>query len=281
MRAFVSLTLLMAMASLTRAEHAVAQPPTAAETAPSPSASELALARETFESGLRFAREGHWPEAREAFSQAYALSRRPPILINLASAQSETGALVEAGESYRRYLREATGRDARHKEAAEQALQELELRLPRARITVSGLLDTDEVRLDDRALPRAALDSALPLNPGEHLLIVRSGTVLLGQQAFSLREGQGQDVYLALSRPDINVNVVPNEHETDDDRRVLGELQGDPVTEISDGSPWWQSPILWVGVGLAVAGGVTAALVLSTQPGAQPYQGDLGTVGFR
>jgi hypothetical protein len=54
--------------------------------------------------GLRAAKDKNWEVARERFEQSYALDPRPLTLFNLAVAQEHTSRLVDARESYARFL---------------------------------------------------------------------------------------------------------------------------------------------------------------------------------
>src|SRR5262245_47720435 len=117
--------------------------------APSPLPSEVELSREQVRRGVEAARSGRWDEAREAFSRAYRLAPRPLTLLNLAGAQSQTGQLMEAAASYRRFLREAVGPTwGPHRETAQGALVQVERRIPHVRLRVRGLAADDAVTMD-------------------------------------------------------------------------------------------------------------------------------------
>src|SRR4051794_32606537 len=75
------------------------QTPTASEASPT----ETALARELVQRGVDAIHARRWEEARDDFSRAYQIIPRPEILLNLATAQAQTGHLVEAAESYRAF----------------------------------------------------------------------------------------------------------------------------------------------------------------------------------
>src|SRR5690242_3038686 len=123
-----------------------------------PSASEVALAREQFRRGLEAARDSRWEEARESFQRSYDLAPRPITLLNLGGAMVQTGMLVEGAEAYRRFLREVhTGRPARERPAAEQALAALEGRIAYLQIQVSNMAEGDAIAIDGEDVPTAAL----------------------------------------------------------------------------------------------------------------------------
>ena len=111
------------------------------------SASETAAARGLFEQGLAAATEHDWPQALALFERSYALAPRASTLLNIAGAQSESGQLVQASESYRRVVAEAgaTQRDVRIREQAQTALGQLLPRLARVTLRIADLGASDSL----------------------------------------------------------------------------------------------------------------------------------------
>jgi hypothetical protein len=160
-----------------------------AETNRSPG--QIALAREQFKLGVAAAKERRWEDAWRAFSRAYELTPRPVILLNLAGAEVQTGRLVAAAESYRRFLREAVEpEETRHRDNAEKLLLQLEQRIPRVEIGVEGLLPNDQIWIGEDSVSHAALGAALPVNPGTHILRVERGGRTVDQVELEVREGE-------------------------------------------------------------------------------------------
>lgn len=222
------------------------------------SANETALARRFFRAGIQAARSRSWDEAREAFQRSYDLSPRPVTLLNLAAAQAESGRLVEASESYRRFLHDVT--QGRHSRAAEQALAGLEPRIPHLDITIAGLTDDHVIRLDGDELSHAALGSALPVDPGRHELMVVAPDGDATHETVSV--GEGDRASVRLRAPMVRLPVAPPPNDDDDEGGI---------------SPW-----VWVGAGAAA---VTAAVVLivvttggsgGSPPRGDPFTGTLG-----
>ena len=174
-----------------------------------PSASEMALGREQFASGMYHARAERWAEASAAFERAYTLTHRPAILINLATAQAQTGRPVEAAESLRQFLRDDHEVGER-RTAAEAALAELLPEIPHATLTVAGLAVGDELRLDEGSLSRAVLGSPLPIDPGPHVVTVVRGGATLVRSTFVIEAGSHIESTVAIdaaARPDAPVRV--------------------------------------------------------------------------
>ena len=222
-----------------------------------PAASETAAARQLFQDGLAALDREDWAAARDAFTRSYELAPRASTLLNLATAQAELGLLVEAMESYRTFASEATGRQRRLVRDARRAMEELEPRLAHVELRIPDLAAGDVVRLDERALPAAALEVPLPMNPGSRhrLTVLRDGR-RIGEVELALAEGERRAAEVTLHPPP-------------------------PVVEaptLTDGSG--DDTGLWVGLGigagvLVAAGAVVLGVVLS-QPGGDPYVGNLG-----
>lgn len=226
-----------------------------------PSASETGAARQLFEQGLEALAAEDWQAANDAFRRSYELAPRASTLLNLATAQAELGLLVEAVESYRTFIAEATGRARRHRRSARRAVAELEPRLAHMELSIPDLEPGDIVRLDGRDLPDAAQGVPLPMNPGRrHRLTVHRGEHEIGAAELVLLEGETRGVELAIQPPE---PVVQDPSLLSD-----GSRGGDEGVFIGVG----------VGVGVAVVGAaVVLGIVLAMESGGEaPYAGNLG-----
>lgn len=273
----VLLTLLLSGAMATLPSLAAAQDPTASETA---------LAREAYQSGMAAVREDRWEDAYQSFARAYALVGRPLILLNLATAQVQTGRLVEGAESYRRFVREATeGAVLDHRDEASARLAELEPRIPRAVLRLADLEEGDEVTLDGRPLSRAALAAPLPLDPGPHALEVRRSGEPVASTTFRLEEGQQREVSLDAP-PGIAPTSAPPATTTASasiaPEEVAAELvateEPEPLAAAarSDRDGAATSPWLWTSVALVVVGGAALAIALTRNRGTEdPFLGNV------
>jgi hypothetical protein len=207
------------------------------------------------------------------------LVQRPITLLNLAGAMVQTGRLVEGAEAYRRFIRQARrGRPAAHRGAAQEALAELEARIPVVELRVLGFETGDVLSLDGWELSQAVLDEELPVDPGEHRVTVdREGHEQL-VVTFEIAEGATREVV---------VDATP-EHwlptggrPTPEDDPILGGGGGGggggTIEDDDGGGSIFASPWFWVITGLVVAGGVTAAIVIATSGGSErdPVMGNL------
>jgi hypothetical protein len=246
-----------------------------------PTASETALARQEFDAGLRAARGTQWEEARQRFARSYELAPRPVTLLNLAGAQAQSGQVVAATESYRRFLATANDRDkARYREEVERALAAADARIGRAEFQITGLAESDAVQLDGTELARASLALALPLDPGSHVVAVTRAGTEVGRSSFTITEGGSTPV--ALEVPPMA--TVPSAEEaaravaldTPRDERAATQPVVPRDTPADEGGGLLSSPWFWVVTGVVVAGAATATVLLVTQDDpADPFQGTL------
>jgi tetratricopeptide (TPR) repeat protein len=85
------------------------------------------MARRHFESGVAYLQESDYDNALKAFDKAYELSRRPAILINIATVKERQGDAAGAIAALKEYVElEPTGE---HAETAKLRIQNLEKRL--------------------------------------------------------------------------------------------------------------------------------------------------------
>ncbi len=226
---------------------------TASGAAQSPTRADVALGRDLARQGLEAAREGRWDDARASFVRAYSLDPRPATLFNLAGAHVRTGHLLDGARDYRRFIGEA--RDDAQRRAAESSLAEVERRIPRLRIRAPEIRFVDHVELDGREVERASLARPIEVDPGEHVVALVRGEQELTRETVDLPEGGVATVMLQVRE-----TSAPRAALAADTQRE----SGDSVLE----SPWF-----WVVTGLLVAGGVTAAVLLTAEEPPEPYHG--------
>lgn len=216
-----------------------------------PSPQELTLAREQFKIGVTAAKDGRWEDARSAFERSYELASHPQILFNLAAAEAQTGRLVKAAESYRRFLREPTNPFVEeHKKEVEQFLGKLVRRIPRVVIRVDGLGSSDGLYQDGAVVSTAVIGVPLPIDPGLHVFTVARGGHELARREVSLREGETRDLHLTLPAQ-VARNEVPVA-----DISEIAPIEA-PEAEPSDRSDL-PTTLLWLAIGTAVVGGTIA-----------------------
>lgn len=138
------------------------------------------VARELADEGARLFEEGVFDAALDRFERADAIMHVPTLGLRVARCLVQLGRLVEASERYTAVERMMLPPDPQgiHARAREDAAAENELlsaRLPRVRIEVQGAGDDLVIEIDGKVLPGVALGRAVPMNPGAHTIVARSG----------------------------------------------------------------------------------------------------------
>lgn len=218
-----------------------------------------AAARQHYADGVEASTEDRWMEAREAFQRAYDIAPFAPVVYNLATAQAQTGRLVEAAESYRRFLRRCQSRETPQLRAdAQQLLAGVTPRIGRLTLRVRHLApEVDAIELDGDELTAAVLDSPVPINPGPHRLrVTRRGRGEIENRDFEIEEGERRTLEIALP-------PAPDDLPGDDD---------------DDGSEGDDTPVIvgvtagiLAAVGLGV--GIALGVVLGGQGGVEAVDG--------
>jgi len=226
------------------------------------SANEVNAARRLYRQGVRHTRAGHWQRAREAFEQSLSIVERPSTMLNLAGALVETGAMVEGAEMYRRYLSAAT--DDRHRAQAQNLLDDLEERMPKMTLEVTGLGDGDRLELDGEELGTGVVGLPVPVDPGVHEVAVRRDGDTVAVTEFELGEREQETVALVAPPPPEPVNLMPDslpeEHE-----------------EADSGGGVLSSPWFWIVTLLLVGGGVAVGVYFATSDtGPDAHMGNVG-----
>ncbi len=201
---------------------------TSAVGAQEPTSSEVALARAQFQQGVAAAQAGNWEEALKAFTRANKLFSQPIILLNLASAQSQTGHFVAAAENYRRLLRSPSVAEEQ-RAAARDALESLEPRIAHVKILVRDGKPGDRVALDENPVSSAALGQDLPIDPGAHALVLTRLGASATREAFSI--GPSESRVVTLTYPQTTLQQRSEK-----------------------GKGLFASPWFWTAVGVAAAG---------------------------
>jgi hypothetical protein len=208
----------------------------------------VASARALYNDGSAALDDKRYPVAREKLAAAWALVQTPIIGAALAEAQAALGELVEAQETCFAVARieEAAGETAASKQARAQAAalsDGLAKRVATVALVVTGQPSPGvDVLVDGVVVPAPALGSPRVVNPGKHVVAVRTrkGTTVVAEP--EVREGGRAEVKVALPRE----SAPPPQ-------------TGPAATAPAPAAPaekggGWQGPAFWGGVGLAGAG---------------------------
>jgi hypothetical protein len=207
-------------------------PPPAARTLPAaPRAPERAAqvqgnpeaSRAAFERGVRFADELAWQQAAEAFEESYRLYPRPGTLYNLGLAHRALGRYTRAIDELQRFLQEGSP-SADVRAQVEQVIGEMRQNL--AHLTITPSVANATITLDEQPVTAGEV---IDTDPGNHVVSVTAPGFTRNAQTVTLARGETRQLDVQLERA------------------------GGGIL-----SQWW----LWTAVGVVVAGGVAASVVL-------------------
>jgi hypothetical protein len=143
-----------------------------ASSAHAQSASEIAAAKEWFAEGIRLEGEGKWKDALDRFRRAQSVKHTPPIDFHVGLCEARSGDLVAALLDLDRAIKGAREKhDDKVEAAASSELADVRARTPSLEIDAP----TDKaqrVLVDGAAFSTATLGSPVPMNPGDHVVVV-------------------------------------------------------------------------------------------------------------
>lgn len=164
-----------------------------------------AAARRLAEEGLGLFDTGRYAEALDRFERAAAAVKAPTLTLMAARSLVKLGRLVEASE---RYVATSTmqldaGASGAFHTAQTDAAKERAALLPRIPTLVIDLgagPETATVTLDGKALSAALAGAPIPVDPGEHTVVVRRDGEARTERA-TLKEGESRRLAFAVAAP--------------------------------------------------------------------------------
>jgi hypothetical protein len=164
-----------------------------------------AAARQLATEGVNNFEAGEFAAASDKLNRAFETIHAPSLGLWSARALARCGRLVQASERYLEVTRldpkngdEAVQRQAQAE--AEAEYNELQPRIARLTLAVFNTAPDGEVEvtLDGAVLPAALLRAQVPMDPGEHLIEARQGS-LHAKQPLRIAEGARVNVSLQLA----------------------------------------------------------------------------------
>ena len=211
----------------------------------------------------------NYARAVDLFHRAFALVPAPTIALYEAQALVKLGRLVEAEEAYMRAVR--TKLDAHASEQfrvavqdAERELGELQPRIPKATIVVTGpgaAAAELVVELDGKPLQAAVLGVGMPVDPGKHVVLaVADG-------------GEPAIVNFEISEKEqrrLEIQPLPGKPGTNAPARAAPAPVAPPPDTRPPPAPrrTWQKPVAIVAGGVGMAGlatGIVTGLMASSR----------------
>jgi hypothetical protein len=161
---------------------------------------DAAAADVLFREGRKAMQAGEWGAACTKFKESYRLDPAPGTLLNMGDCEERLSHLAQAWQ----YFREAEarlGQDDRAQLARQRAAAiEKRLAFVTFKLPANAPSDTRVVR-DDVELTTTALEVALPLDPGTHVVRVVAKGRVETRITLELFEGERRAVPLALGAP--------------------------------------------------------------------------------
>lgn len=149
---------------------------------------DLAQAKKWFNEAAAADKKGDCRTAVELYRKALAVKETPQLHLRVGTCQDKLGDLAGAEASYEKAV--ARAEQAGAKDALDVAKEELEKirpRVPRVTFTMTAPPADLALQLDGQALAASSLETALPLNPGEHRVVAESGKARF-DKGFTLAE---------------------------------------------------------------------------------------------
>ncbi|MBX3128245.1 MAG: hypothetical protein KF718_16090 [Polyangiaceae bacterium] len=164
-------------------------------------AGDAAAAEVLFREGRAASDAGNPKLACEKFRESHRLDPAPGTALNIADCEETLGRLATAWTYFSEVAAKLPASDERQAIARARA-GALEPRLPRLRLRLAPTVPADTtVRRGEVVLRRAALDTPLPVDPGEHRVEVRAAGHEPRHVVVTLREGEQRTLTLDVGKP--------------------------------------------------------------------------------
>lgn len=200
-----------------------------AEAEAAPTTQDRALAEQLFRDAKRLAKKGDYGAACPKFAESQRLDPQLGTLLHLATCHEQQGLTATAWAEYSEAVDRATEQgEAKRARLARERADALEASLSRLRVKSLGTHDGLEVVLDGVALGPASLASALPVDPGEHVIEARAPGHRPWHKTLSIPDGPAEtEVVVPALEPESD---AAGSHRTatttGDEQRLAGWIVG-------------------------------------------------------
>jgi hypothetical protein len=197
--------------------------------APAGAEGDPAAAEALFREGRAALSRGEHARACEKFRESYRLEAAQGTALNLADCEEKLGQLASAWQRFRGVAEELPAGDDR-KTIAEQRARALEPRVPRLSISLAnGAPAETRVTRDGVELGQASLGASLPVNPGEHVVVVSAPGHAEKRIVLRIAEGRSESAAVAPGEPIPTAPAQPSRTENaepDRGKRTVGIVLG-------------------------------------------------------
>lgn len=204
-------------------------------------------ARAAFEAGVAALTDERYADAHGHFQRSYEVRRAASTALNLGVTLRALGRLVEARQRFNEFLELASAaQHERHDREVATFIADISRRIGRVRIALVEPAGA-RVLIDGR---RAMLDERdeVVVDPGEHRIEAVLAGYETATQTVNVSSGGRAEVQLRLQRPTQDLRVTP-------------------TPSAPSGQSIWQSPALWVAIGVGVTAAVAIPVTIAMMSG--------------
>jgi hypothetical protein len=179
--------------------------------APNVAFADDATAEALFQAGKGLMDQKKYAEACPKLEASYKLDPGVGTMLNLADCHEKEGKLAQAwgnwGEARDQAKRE---NDKARMDLAARRQKELEPRVPKLTVTVTGPAEGLAVYRDELKLESVMLGVPLPVDPGAHAITLRRGTSVLREKKIDIAEKATEEVTIDATGIPVATGEVQN-----------------------------------------------------------------------
>jgi hypothetical protein len=155
---------------------------------------EVAAARELFHVARRAAEANDYATACPKFQESYTLDPAVGTLLNIADCDRRAGRIATAWTKFKLALEQLAADDDR-RPSVQRVAFELEQRVPKLTFSLGGDAPTGcSVERDGATIEAESFGVSLPVDPGEHVIVVKAPGYAGRRYEFAISEGQSKEV---------------------------------------------------------------------------------------
>jgi hypothetical protein len=191
---------------------------------------------------------GDYAAACPKFAESQRLDPSVGTLMNLAECEEHEGHLAQAWESWHEALDQLLRTNDERVEIARAHADDLDRRVPRLVVRLAPGAAGARVERDGVVLGAPSLGAALPVDPGEHRLVVRSSGHAPGETVVNLAEGERREVVVGVGPAESGpAGAAPS-----------------PLPDAAGASPWRTTGFVALGVaGVTLVTAVVSAVLVA------------------
>lgn len=228
--------------------------------APPSAFADEATAEALFQAGKGLMDQKKYSEACPKFEASYKLDPAVGTMLNLADCHEKEGKLAQAwgewGQARDQAKRE---NDTKRMDLAVRKQKELDPKVPKLTIKVTGPAQGLDVYRDELQLESAMLGVPLPVDPGAHVVTLRRGKSVLREKKVDIAEKATDEVTIDATgipvapKDEVNTGNGPEKPKVVMVRRSKGMIAGGVVLAVVG------APVALAGVGILAATNSTGA----------------------